>query len=313
MAPPTDEFLRRHYVPVDEDETFFVPKTVKEQHMGENYMEIAAQTKIPAQSEIPDQTEIPAQIPVDINAGYDFEDLNKSNVHYMPPLFNIFNNTINNHVITDNDNFMFGGGIDVDAEVRMEMDLCGAHKIIKVDVSHLYKVIIELPSVFIDRINEQLKLMKAVKIQFGVITEWVRGDEFKLSTFSNTAKELTDTFIPDGISELTEKIENMAEQGSGWQLVRIMEIFFILTKVSKICRLSGSSYIETPPSLASKKAIINVQNDDLNCFLYSVLSLTKKSELGGNLRRVSHYQPYIKTLYYRNIVIPLQLKDMTLI
>ena len=306
MTPPTDEFLRNHYVPVDEEETFFIPKTSEGKPTEKPVLE---ENPI----ETPDQTAV-RSLPVDIDEGLDFEDLNKSNTHYMSPFYNIFNynNNINNinNTLINNVNFMFGGGINVDAKVCMEMDLCGAHKIVKVDVSHLNKIIIELPSVFIDHINEQLKLMKAVKIQFGVITEWVKGDELKLSTFSNCAKELTDTFISDGISELKEKMESMAELGSGWQLVRIMEIFFILTKVSKICRLSGSSYIETPPSLASKKAIINIKNEDLNCFLYSVLSLTKKTEIGDNLHRVSQYQPYITSLNYKNIMMPMQLKDI---
>ena len=120
-------------------------------------------------------------------------------MHYNSQLFNIFNinNRIHNPIIDNDPKIMFGGGINVNVDVKMEIDLCGSHKIIKVDVSHLYNKNIELPTLFIDKVNEQLKIMKALKIQFGVITEWVRDDQFKLSTFSNTAKQLTDTFISD--------------------------------------------------------------------------------------------------------------------
>ena len=325
----TNDFLRRFYNAVDAEETFFVPKIADETMISvQSSAQSSAQSsdRISAQNSdrIPDQIQAKAQIYAQIPSKepeslsviaperYDSEDLHIDNMHFNSQLFNIFNNNYGIHEpIIDNDpKIMFGGGINVNVDVGMEIDLCGSHKIIKVDVSHLYNKNIELPTLFIDKVNEQLKIMKALKIQFGVITEWAREDERKLSTFSNSAKELTDTFISDGISELKTKIESMAELGSNWQLVRIIEIFFILTKVSDICRLSGSSYIETPQSLHVKNAIVNVKNKDLNCFLYSVLSLTKKTEIVERLHRVTSYLPFITSLKYKNIVMPMKLKDI---
>ena len=309
----TNDFLRKFYNAVDAEETFFVPKIADETMISvQSSAQSSAQSsdRISAQNSdrIPDQMQAKAQIsspePESLSViapeRYDSEDLHIDNMHFNSQLFNIFNNNYGIHEpIIDNDpKIMFGGGINVNVDVGMEMDLCGSHKIIKVDVSHLNNKNIELPTLFIDKVNEQSKIMKALKIQFGVITEWAREDERKLSTFSNSAKELTDTFISDGISELKTKIESMAELGSNWQLVRIIEIFFILTKVSDICRLSGSSYIETPQSLHVKNAIVNVKNDDLNCFLYSVLSLIKKNEIETHLERVNHYIPILNTLKY---------------
>ena len=36
--------------------------------------------------------------------------------------------------------------------------------------------------------------------------------------------------------------------------------------------IRGSSYIPTPQSLVKKMALVNVQNEDLNCFLYAILA-----------------------------------------
>jgi hypothetical protein len=44
------------------------------------------------------------------------------------------------------------------------------------------------------------------------------------------------------------------------------------SRINKYIPLTGASYIPLPKVLANKKAIINVQNDDDECFTRSVLS-----------------------------------------
>ena len=48
----------------------------------------------------------------------------------------------------------------------------------------------------------------------------------------------------------------------------------------------GGSYIPTPKSIVNKKAIINVKNNDENCFLYSILAHIKKF----TINRVNKYK-----------------------
>ncbi|EDO29594.1 predicted protein [Nematostella vectensis] len=67
--------------------------------------------------------------------------------------------------------------------------------------------------------------------------------------------------------ELTDQFQN---QGSGWQFDQV-EYFDI--NIDPFEPLSGSSYIRLPSKLASKKAIINVKNeDDHECFKWAVTS-----------------------------------------
>ena len=57
--------------------------------------------------------------------------------------------------------------------------------------------------------------------------------------------------------------------GSGWSLKRVVGLF-ITTCTQKPSR--GSSYIPTPPALCnSKLGLINIKNEDQECFKYCVL------------------------------------------
>jgi len=71
--------------------------------------------------------------------------------------------------------------------------------------------------------------------------------------------------ISTNISQLySNMIGNM---GSGWQFNRVL---YFDIHIDKYSPLKGSSYISLPEKLASKKAIVNVKNNDNECFKWSV-------------------------------------------
>ena len=70
----------------------------------------------------------------------------------------------------------------------------------------------------------------------------------------------------DEIEEEIQKVQNM--EGSGWQFLKVIKLVLHTTKWEPIY---GSSYIPLDPYLANKKAIINMQNEDDKCFMWSVL------------------------------------------
>ena len=70
----------------------------------------------------------------------------------------------------------------------------------------------------------------------------------------------------DEIEEEIQKVQNA--EGSGWQFLKVIKLVLHTTKWEPIY---GSSYIPLDPYLANKKAIINMQNEDDKCFMWSVL------------------------------------------
>ena len=71
------------------------------------------------------------------------------------------------------------------------------------------------------------------------------------------------------VEEIEEEIQKVQEaEGSGWQFLKVIKLVLHTTRWEP---LYGGSYIPLDPYLANKKAIINMQNEDDKCFMWSVL------------------------------------------
>ena len=73
--------------------------------------------------------------------------------------------------------------------------------------------------------------------------------------------------------EMTEEIEEEMQkvqdvEGSGWRFYRVIKLVLHTTRWDP---LYGGSYMPLDPYLANKKALINMQNEDEKCFMWSVL------------------------------------------
>ena len=73
------------------------------------------------------------------------------------------------------------------------------------------------------------------------------------STFDNTYDEMK--------GKMLESLAKFQKEGSGWQLHSINGLDIIIVKFKP---LSGSGYSKLPPSIAKKKAIINMKNAERN-------------------------------------------------
>ena len=71
------------------------------------------------------------------------------------------------------------------------------------------------------------------------------------------------------VEEIEEEIQKVQEaKGSGWQFLKVIKLVLHTTRWEP---LYGGSYIPLDPYLANKKALINIQNEDDKCFMWSVL------------------------------------------
>ena len=70
------------------------------------------------------------------------------------------------------------------------------------------------------------------------------------------------------VDEIEELIQRAEAEGSGWVLESIISI---VLHTAKWDPLNAGSYIDLPPFLKNKKAIINMQNQDEKCFMWCVL------------------------------------------
>ena len=73
----------------------------------------------------------------------------------------------------------------------------------------------------------------------------------------------------EAIDTINGKLGDYMGESSGWMMDSIKAVNLNIARYNPI---RGSSYIPSPVGLVGKKALVNVQNKDQNCFLYSVLA-----------------------------------------
>ena len=99
-----------------------------------------------------------------------------------------------------------------------------------------------------------------------VIKEFAfHSKDLKLVLEETDESELYNEMV-DEIDEEMREVQNA--EGSGWQFLKVIKLVLHTTKWEP---LYGSSYIPLDPYLANKKALINMQNEDDKCFMWSVL------------------------------------------
>merc|ERR1712055_564862 len=95
------------------------------------------------------------------------------------------------------------------------------------------------------------------------------------------------------------------KDGSGW-IIQSVDEFHL--KICKYTPLQGSSYIKSPNKIENSKSVVNVQNEDNKCFLYSVLAALHPVK--DNPQRVSNYEPYLEELKIDGITMPMRLQQI---
>ena len=68
---------------------------------------------------------------------------------------------------------------------------------------------------------------------------------------------------------LYNSYQNFERDGSGWSIDQILKME---VNTVEYVPLSGSSFFPLPPKIAKKRAILNIQNSDQKCFLWSVIA-----------------------------------------
>jgi hypothetical protein len=114
--------------------------------------------------------------------------------------------------------------------------------------------------------------------------------------------------LNDVVAIFEARLSDFTCRGSGWSLEGIDNL---VLAVAPYRPLVGSSYIKTPPEIAGKRAVLNIQNrrDEL-CFLYSVLAHAHPVPAENNPQLPSKYEKYLPTLNYEGLQFPLAVQDV---
>ena len=104
---------------------------------------------------------------------------------------------------------------------------------------------------------------------------------------------------------MKERIPELETKGSGWIFQRVSTLQIHLAKYKP---LKGSSYFELPEKLALKKAIVNVKNEDQQCFKWAVLSAL--FTVSKDAQRLSKYTAHESELNWDGLTFPVTLQQI---
>ena len=106
--------------------------------------------------------------------------------------------------------------------------------------------------------------------------------------------------------QIRENIATFQREGSGWRFVRINHVKIFKGKYEP---MGGRSYFPLPDFLKCKRAIINMKNEDNECFKWCITRalnpVDKNSEIISN-----KLIEQSKELNWENIEFPMKLKDI---
>ena len=135
-------------------------------------------------------------------------------------------------------------------------------------------------------------------------TKNLRIKEPKIILEGTDLNELYDE-IMDEINERMEILQDT--EGSGWVFEGVENIEILTVPYEP---LRGSKYIELPKHIADKKAVINIQNKDEECFKWCVLRALNPTQ--SNPYRVDKkLREAEKTIHMEGISVPTKIDDIT--
>ena len=166
-----------------------------------------------------------------------------------------------------------------------------------IESRYIKKIIKELSVIYARLINQyKFKYHTLFSASFYKINEEdQRNNEIELYMNLNINHNLTESDIDniDVRSQLEHQIQNQEMKESGWIFDKINSMKLSFYKTTE---LNGTSYVESP---LRSNAILNIQNKDKHCFIWSILASLHPCE-NDHPNRVSNYYQYFKELNFQS-------------
>ena len=116
-----------------------------------------------------------------------------------------------------------------------------------------------------------------------------------------------DEIVNEMIAHMKGEIENPALLNSRFVFD---EVLFTNVDFHQLNLMRGSSYLPLPNWLACKKAIINPENEDQECFKWAVITASRWEEINNNPERISKLKRFEKDFDWSGIEFPVSVKDI---
>ena len=126
---------------------------------------------------------------------------------------------------------------------------------------------------------------------------------------------MTESFEASNINDLIEcmlayikaQTEYPKFPESGFTVDKIIQLYI---NFHRLVLTRGSSYTELPKWLKSKKAVINPQNKDEECFKWAAIAALHHEEIKNKFERISLLKPYENRYNWKGLEFPVSIKKI---
>ena len=109
------------------------------------------------------------------------------------------------------------------------------------------------------------------------------------------------------LAYIKTQTENPKFPESVFSIDKIMHLYI---NFHKLALTRGGSYNEFPEWLKSKKAVINPQNKDEECFKWAVIEALHQKDIKHHPERISLLRPYEKHSNWKGLEFPISIKKI---
>src|SRR5277367_63745 len=168
----------------------------------------------------------------------------------------------------------------------------------------LPKYLAELQQEVLSLIKDQLEKHKALKVNLNIsfVLKNLEGkDDYPIQL--NNVEIYSHTDLGDYYKGQIAKFQTRVQehQGRGSNL-NLDKIHYLDVCINSLNHLKGSSYVELEKWIQDKKAVINVKNEDEQCFKWCILAALHPTK--SHPERISHYKQYKNELNFDGIKLP---------
>jgi len=159
-------------------------------------------------------------------------------------------------------------------------------------------------------IRKEIRLNQTIKVNMMIECTHINIlGEHQIRTFKTKNEPLfqesdIEKFLTRCFDKMNMEMTEHAAKKSGWTVYSVNHLEI---RINKYTPLAGHRFMRLPNEIAARKAVINVENEDNECFKYAILS---KYFLGTNLERVSKYGNMKHQFDFSSITFPTALSDI---
>ncbi|XP_023939181.2 uncharacterized protein LOC112046691 isoform X2 [Bicyclus anynana] len=146
-------------------------------------------------------------------------------------------------------------------------------------------------------IYKLLKVHNSIKINFTLNGDFIQQSkdlennfDFQTSNFVFCIGNEFNNILSEIFEHISIKVSNFEKRDSGWSLKKNN---YLDLNINKFSPLRGSSFIDLPQDIKNKNAVINVKNNDYQCFQWAIISALYPVK--ANVDRVSSYSSKANT------------------